>query len=310
MYDYSQDNINIMQADCLHFLKLLPSNSIDLIATDPPYYKVKQEDWDRQWANKADFLKWINSVLIECERVLKTTGSFYLFCSPYLAAETELLIGEHLRVLNHIVWRKQNGRHLGCSKASLRKYFPQSERIIFAESTQRRPFCYESVRKHLSDTIKEAGISSVEVNRHTGTKMSGHWFGRSQFTFPSRKHYELLRKLAPGLKPYDKLHAEYKRLRKQHGAQGRKFSVSKDVPFTDVWDFGTVQYYEGKHPCEKPIDLMEHIISASSSKGDTVLDPFVGSGSTPIASRSLGRQFVGCEMGEKEFKQAVARLSE
>ena len=54
---------------------------------------------------------------------------------------------------------------------------------------------------------------------------------------------------------------------------------------------------------------MRHIIEASSRPGDVVLDTFVGSGSTAIACRELGRVFVGCEMGDVEFVGAVERLA-
>ncbi|WP_340121428.1 DNA methyltransferase [Methylobacter svalbardensis] len=54
--------------------------------------------------------------------------------------------------------------------------------------------------------------------------------------------------------------------------QRRHFAVTKHVHFTNVWDFKSVQWYPGKHPCEKPLDLMRHIIEASSRPGDMVLD--------------------------------------
>ena len=151
--------------------------------------------------------------------------------------------------------------------------------------------------------------SSKQVNEAINTQMSGHWFGRSQFAFPSRENYRILRKLSPRLKPYNTLRAEFLVIRKKAGQYGRKFAVTKQVPYTDVWDFKVVQPYPGKHPCEKPLAIMEHIITASSNPGDLVLDPFTGSGSTPIAARNLGRKFVGSEMGKKEYKQAISRLS-
>lgn len=80
------------------------------------------------------------------------------------------------------------------------------------------------------------------------------------------------------------------------------------MPYTNVWDFDTVRWYEGKHPCEKPLDLMEHIIKTSLLPGDVVFDGFVGSGSTALVCRSTGRTFIGCEMGEAEFELAVGRL--
>jgi len=50
---YQQKNITLHRVDCLQLLKTLADNSIDLIATNPPYFKVKGEAWDNQWENKA-----------------------------------------------------------------------------------------------------------------------------------------------------------------------------------------------------------------------------------------------------------------
>ena len=51
--------------------------------------------------------------------------------------------------------------------------------------------------------------------------------------------------------------------------------MTADVPYTDVWEFPPVQYYPGKHPCEKPAAMMEHIIRSSSRPGDVVADFFM-----------------------------------
>lgn len=90
--------------------------------------------------------------------------------------------------------------------------------------------------------------------------------------------------------------------------RGRRFFQTEKGVNTDVWDFKVVQPYPGKHPCEKPLDMMRDIIKTSSQPNDIVLDTFVGSGSTAIAAVELGRQFIGCEMGEVEYQQALFRL--
>lgn len=302
------ENCLINRADCLDYLKTLPDDSVDLIATDPPYFRVKPDDWDRQWKGQASFFEWLSKVLEEYQRVLKPTGSIYLFCGPYLASQTEILMGKYFKVLNHIVWRKPQGRHLGCNKESLTKYFPQTERIIFAESLKKRAFPFESIREHLAGEVKAAGISSKKVNEATGTQMSGHWFGRSQFAFPSKEHYSTMQALGAHLKPYEELKAEYVMLRRRHGLRGRYFGVTKHVPYTDVWDFATVKPRPGKHPCEKPLELMDHIIESSSRPGDVVLDAFLGSGSTAVSALNLGRVFWGCEKGDAEFLMVLDRL--
>lgn len=62
------------------------------------------------------------------------------------------------------------------------------------------------------------------------------------------------------------------------------------------------------HPTEKPVYLMAEYIRNSSQRGDTVLDPFMGSGSTAVAAMNLGRKFVGIEIHEPFFDMAVARV--
>ena len=81
--------------------------------------------------------------------------------------------------------------------------------------------------------------------------------------------------------------------------------------YTDVWPFPTVPpASKGKvrHPCEKPLDMMRHIVKTSSRPGDLVLDCFAGSGTTAIAAMSLGRRFVGCDASEKWTDYAQARV--
>ena len=65
---------------------------------------------------------------------------------------------------------------------------------------------------------------------------------------------------------------------------------------TDVWN--DIDFYEEVryHPTQKPIKLIERLIYASSNEGDVVLDPFMGAGSTLIASRNLNRECIGFEL--------------
>ncbi|PHM28010.1 site-specific DNA-methyltransferase [Xenorhabdus budapestensis] len=64
------------------------------------------------------------------------------------------------------------------------------------------------------------------------------------------------------------LSRQYEELRQEYGLLRRSFSVTAEVPYPDVWYFSPVQNYSGKQPCEKPADLMVHIIQSSSREGD------------------------------------------
>ncbi len=303
----ANDYLSLKNCDCLELLATLADNSIDLIATDPPYYKIKSDAWDNQWKSKQEFMSWLESVIIEYERVLKPTGSFYMFCSPYLASEIEMLIDKHLRVVNHIVWRKNSGPWNKAAKDRLIKFFPQTERIIFAESREHPPFAFEAIRRYLDDAVKSAGLTRKRIDDITGAFMSRHWFARSQFSIPSEKHYKTLQSIAPKLTwPYSVLYNKYHELNKKKAR--RYFRVTKEVPFTDVWDFNKVEWYENKHPCEKPLDLMKHIISTSSYENQVVLDTFLGGGSTAVAALDLGRKFIGCEADKTIYQNTVKRV--
>lgn len=66
---------------------------------------------------------------------------------------------------------------------------------------------------------------------------------------------------------------------------------------------------KGKHPTQKPIKLIEWILKYYSKKGDTVLDPTMGSGSSGVACLNMNREFIGIEMDEDIFKVANNRLN-
>jgi len=333
---FQSDAVSLFQGDCLDVLPTLPDNSVDLIVTDPPYFRVKKDAWDRQWGTPKLFLAWLDRVLAEFYRVLRPNGSLYVFASPQMAARVEVLMAERFNVLTHIVWRKPASRANQAEKEALRAPFPASERIIFAEHKgsdniakgeagyeakcdQLRGFIFEPIRKYLDDERIAAGVSVREVaeafQKKTGSRtvtgMAGHWFGTVQWALPTPENYQWLRTvLGEGYlrTQYEDLRTQYEDLRTQYEDLRRPFAVTADVPYTDVWDFPTVSHYAGKHPCEKPQALLRHIIAASSRPGAVVLDAFFGSGAVGEAAIVLGRRCVAVEMSEHWVQLSAQRL--
>lgn len=70
------NSVDLINADCLHFIQSLPDDSIDLIVTDPPYFKVKPNGWDNQWKGDEDYLKWLDHCLAQFWRVLNLPEAF------------------------------------------------------------------------------------------------------------------------------------------------------------------------------------------------------------------------------------------
>jgi hypothetical protein len=71
--------INLINDDCLSYLATLPDESIDLVVTDPPYYKIVSDKWDHQWKVESEYLAWCRHWTEECVRVLKPGGCLYVW---------------------------------------------------------------------------------------------------------------------------------------------------------------------------------------------------------------------------------------
>jgi len=333
----------VLLGDAIEVMKSLPDNSIDLIATDPPYFKVKNDSWDRQWDKPIEFLNWLDSCSEQWQRILKPNGSLYCFASPQMSARVEVMLRDRFKVMSNIVWVKPDpkselnkgaGRSGQVCKESLRQWFPLQERIVFCEHygsdniakgeagygakcDELRGFVFEPLRAYLDEQRIKAGIRKEDVNlclgfRENGGMASRKYFSQSQYQLPTPEHYAKLQESFPGYftKPYEELRTQYEELRTQYEELRRPFTVSADVPYTDVWTFPTVGYYSGKHPCEKPLALMEHIISASSRKGAVVLDCFAGGGSTLLAAQNLDRGFIGIEKDKDYHQVALNRVAQ
>ena len=322
---YDHNGITLYHGDCLDVMATLPDNSVDLIATDPPYFRVKNEPWDRQWESAAGFLAWIGALCQEWRRVLKPNGSLYVFASPEMSTRVEVKIGECFNVLNNIRWYKEQGWHKKADEEILRSYLSPWESIIFAEQwwgddTAEDGAGYYSQCKALHKDVyaplgryiqlerERAGLTrnDVEValgytsrtDPTRGTALCYRWEEGS--SLPTKETYERLRALLNSRGAGEYLRRDYEDLRRPFQLNGVR---------DDLWRFDTVQPYPGKHPCEKPLDLMEHIVSVATKPGALVLDCFAGYGTTLRAAKRLGRKAIGIEGVQPYCDEAVLRLS-
>jgi len=318
-------------ADCLEYMKGMDANSVDAIITDPPYFRVKGEEWDRQWDTPERFIAWVGDLCAEFERILKPNGSLYFFASPQMAARVECEIGRRFNVLNSITWRKgaAGKKSVGWSqkteKEALRQWLPETERIIFAEHfgadniakgeagyvakcDELRGFVFEPLREYMVQEVKRSGWKLADLNAAMGFAPRGmvetRYFGRSQWQLPTEEHYKKMRQILGA----DYLRREYEDLRREYEDLRRPFVVTAQVQYSDVWEFDPVHAYPGKHPCEKPLALLCHILAASTKPDAIVFDPFAGSGSMGEACHIMGRKFLGTEKCPDNHAKAVRRL--
>lgn len=90
-------------------------------------------------------------------------------------------------------------------------------------------------------------------------------------------------------------------LKKDYG--GKKAGLHPFGPLvSDVWtDIHRIKHrkYRDEHPCQLPIPLLERLILMTTDEGDVVLDPFIGTGTTAVAAKRLGRNYIGFDLDEK-----------
>ena len=103
---------------------------------------------------------------------------------------------------------------------------------------------------------------------------------------------------------------------RKHEKKTHKFNyetmkqLNGGTQMTDVWRIPAVGKWEknqGKHPTQKTLRLLYRIILASTNEGDTILDPFSGSGTTGIAANLLGRKYIGIEQDKKFCELSLSR---
>jgi len=96
----------------------------------------------------------------------------------------------------------------------------------------------------------------------------------------------------------------------------KKYNYGKQL--RDVWDFPSCQGPErikgedgrSAHPTQKPLKLFERLIEMASEKGDVILDPFIGSGTTALASEILERKWIGIDSNQDYIKLANERVKD
>ena len=317
----------------------IPDKSIDLIVTDPPYYKIMvteyngtKHNWDNQWASFEDYLTWCRLWFLELKRVLKNNGSLYIFSDDKVCAyiQVELdKIGFYLE--NHIVWVKPNNMTIKGWRLYT-SYSPITERILFYSKQQRthnleNKFYAETIvafkpiieymieqkrkiKELMNFTTDEA--FNQYINQVTGTKnvVSRHYFTYSQWVFPTEELYKKLQSINDAVfqKEYVVFQKEYAELQKEYAELLRCFKPKKN--FTDVWTFNITSSSEDTyHPTQKPISLIRRIIDTSSKEGDVVLDPFLGSGTTAVACKMLNRRFIGFDISQDYVNIANKRVA-
>lgn len=312
----------IAHADAFEYLAALPDASVDVILTDPPYYRIVNEGWDNQWETLADFLAWVRRLAAEFCRVLRAHGALYWFCDDKVGAYCQTVLDERLSLINSLVWEKPSTLSCLSINSGLRSFAICTERILFyeqksisgcpatgLEAIHSLKDCFASIKAYMraerAAMMEARGWTTLRqfeqwVNEvtQTSSKVSRHCWADSQYELPTEAQYCALQSGGFFRREYEDLRREYETLRRPW---------NNDKRAREVLTFNTAPP-PLIHPTQKPVGLLAYLLQRSTRPGFTVLDPFAGSGSTAAACYELGLTFLGCERDDTYHAAAAERL--
>ncbi|MBN2562725.1 MAG: site-specific DNA-methyltransferase [Phycisphaerae bacterium] len=333
----------VNHGDCIEGMAAMEAGSVDLVFADPPFnigydydaYDDKQEhevyiDWSRRWMRAV-------------HRVLKPSGTFWLAIGDEYAAELKLIAqgafpgvplldedparsaptetppptrrrgrrrrsqiepsarGFHCR--SWVIWYYTFGVHctqkFTRSHAHLFHFVKDPKDFTFNADDVRVPSARQLVYADKRANPKGRMPDDTWITPPGGP--SGGYDHEPGSKAPTDSSEIRRRPTRPGPPTHDGFI-----LRPQDLPEGF-------TPDSDTWYFsrvaGTFKEREGWHGCQMPEQLLGRIIRACSNKGDLVLDPFVGSGTTLVVAKKLGRQCMGFELSQEYADQARKRLA-
>ncbi len=222
----------------------LPSNSVALMVTSPPYHVGKEYDSDLTY---DEFLDMLNRVFTETYRVLEPGGRAVINVAnlgrrPYLPLShhvTQMMIDIGFLMRGEIIWQKAKGAGGNCAW--------------------------------------------------------GSWRSPSNPTFRDLHEYVLC---------FSK--GRFERVNRPGRATIDRDAFMRDT--LSIWDIPPESAKRVNHPAPFPVELPRRLIDLYTFENDLVLDPFMGSGSTGVAARELGRDYVGYEINAEYAAAATERI--
>jgi DNA modification methylase len=332
----AMSKIELINGDCLVELKNLSDNSVDLVLIDPPY-NIGKDKWDK-WNTVDLYVEFLKNVFIELQRLLKDNGSFYFFHNDFMQiVEIQNMINKDTDLIfKNIITLNKKGNYikdLHGSKNHFRKFLNNVEYCLFytfedetgLKNISNNQELYKIIRDYFKEErnkIKEYSLTKLNElifnDKSKKDGMAGNIFSsyKKGWTFPTRERYEKINNFNKNIcsrpykelrQEYEELRQEYEELRQEYEGQRYTFNFSEGVVNSLTYDFKKPKKI--KHPTVKPNDLMEDLIKCSSNEGDTVLDCFMGSGSTGVAAKNLNRNFIGIELDEEYFNISKRRIN-
>ena len=338
----------LILGDCLEVLKTIDSETIDLIYIDPPFFSNRTYEviWgdkgeirsfeDRFSGGIDHYIAWLKERIQEMHRILKPTGSIFVHCDWHADAYIRVYVldkvfgNENFR--NKITWKRADTHN------DAKKQMPNVCDDIFWYSKSMQYIFNVQYGKHSEKTLKE-WYQYLEFSDGTIRKMTkeeldfqivpqnARRFNTDNMANPSRVwekgRYEYKGYSPPlngwrysleTMEELDRLNLLFFPKEKTGRIMRKRYlDEQKGAVIGDVWDDIDQIRANNKerigYPTQKPEALLERIIKCATNEGDTVLDCFVGGGTTVAVADKLNRNWIGIDQSVQAIKVTEFRLN-
>ena len=321
--------IKLYKGDCLIESDKIESGSVDLILTDLPYGIMQPNHngiaYKRMYGNK---LKWDTKIKTEsiykiANRILRKNGKMVLFAQQPFTTE---LISKATPNLPHnfnMIWEKETfGSHLKCNIAPLSYYedvlvfSKPSPKLDFNKSNPLRDLLIKYVDKYSKDYLialfKNEGRYSSEQSARVHASYKFGFNGGFRIDLMTESLYNYLTDFIE----FEESYIELKTIYNLHHEKVKQELNNKYPNTFNLWEgkkykSNILKYkkdYDGYHPTQKPVLLLEDLIKTFSNENDLVVDLTMGSGSTMVACKNTNRNGIGIEMNDEYFSIAEKRM--
>lgn len=317
-------------------LPLIESETVDMVLIDPPYYMAKDKAWDT-FDGKPDYLKFMGQAFEQAQRILKKNGTLGFWHNDLqkIAWLVEWLEeNTALRFNTWGVWVKPNHRAKLWKNPgpgnTLRSWFNIAEFCVFfvkatpgtawnksgLELVKLDTGNFETLRDYFRRLQQYIGANKRQIIETCG-QAADHCFrwNSSQWTLPTENTYQRITAVYdcgswPGYIPFDILKDQYDEAVAGYSDQIREAEAARFVHNLDdnhcnVW-ITQEQGGPRRHPCQKPVDITERIITTHTNPGALIVDFFAGSGAVGVAAIRNRRRFLLIDQDEKHQAAGAA----
>jgi len=250
------------------------------------------------------YLVMMTARLVELHRVLKPTGSLYLHCDPTASHYLKMILDaifDPRNFRNEIIWQRSTGKSLASRK------LPNNHDVIL---------CYQKTdqatwnNNSIFEAYDEDDLDPKTASKYNHIDSDGRRYTLGDLTNPNPNRPNLTYEFLGITKVWrwtkermQKAHEEGLVIQASSGAVPRLkryLDEQRGLALGDVWTDIAPLNSQAKerlgYPTQKPMSLLERIISASSNPGDVILDPFCGCGTAIAAAEKLGRRWLGIDI--------------